>query len=220
MRKRQRAKGKGKREEAKGKGIKLVKKSIFLGLDLAGSPKRPTGWAAIDENKRMFIDPGEVFSDEQIKSKIEDLSPQWIGIDAPLSLPQGKEECYSSRFCDRQLRELGIPCLPPALLGSLTFRGVRLAQELKKKNYSFIEVYPRATQEILGIKPKGKKPTLKWREGIQKRLSFWILGIPPQELLFSAHTLDALLCAYTAYCRGKGKFQEIGDEEGIIVIPL
>jgi len=197
------------------------RESIFLGLDLAGSPKRPTGWAAIDKNRRMFINPGELFSDEQIRRKIEDLSPQWIGIDAPLSLPQGKGECYSSRFCDRQLRELGISCFPPALLGSLTFRGVKLAQELKEKNYSFIEVYLRATQKVLGIKPEGKKPTLKWRESLQESLSSWILGIPsPQKLVFSSHILDALLCAYTAYCKEKGKFQEIGDEEGIIVIPL
>ena len=199
----------------------MVKKSVFLGLDLAGSPKRPTGWAAIDKNRKMFTNPGELFSDKQIRIKVEGLSPQWIGIDAPLSFPQGKGGCYSSRFCDRQLRELGISCLPPALLGSLTFRGVRLAQELMKKNYSFIEVYPRATQKILGIKPKGKKPTLRWREDLQRGLSSWILGIPsPQKLLFSVHILDALLCAYTAYGRGKGIFREIGDEEGVIVIPL
>ena len=198
-----------------------MRKSIFLGLDLAGTPEKPTGWAAIDEDKRIFINPGELFSDEQIRTKIEDLSPRLIGIDAPLSLPRGKGGCYSSRFCDRQLRELGIPCLPPALLGSLTFRGVRLAQELKEKNYPFIEVYPRATQKILGIKSESKKPTLRWRESLQKRLSPLILGIPsPQKLLFSSHILDAVLCAYTAYCKEKGEFREIGDEEGIIIIPL
>jgi predicted nuclease with RNAse H fold len=151
---------------------------------------------------------------------IRDISPEWIGIDAPLTLPLGKEGNYNTRLCDRELAKFGVPALPPALLGSLTFRGVHLAKILKEEGYSFIEVYPRATERILKIRVQGKKPSLKWRQNLQNGLSLLIKGIPsPKEKLFSAHILDAILCAYTAYCRAKGEYEEVGDEEGVVVVP-
>jgi len=197
-----------------------MKRDLYAGIDLAGSPSRKTGWAVIDDEKKLFEHPCHLFSDEEILERIRKLSPAWIAIDAPLSLPKGKGGNYATRSCDRQLAKIGAPALSPALLGPLTFRGVHLAEILKKEGYRFIEVYPRATEKVLQIKVEGRKPTLKWRRSLQERLSFYIDGIPSsQEKLFSAHILDAVLCAYTAYCRGKEKYEEIGDEEGMVIVP-
>ncbi|MEA3485964.1 MAG: DUF429 domain-containing protein [Candidatus Aerophobetes bacterium] len=196
-----------------------MKKLLFAGLDLAGSPFRETGWAVIDEEMRLF-DYHHLFSDDEIRKRIKDISPEWIGIDAPLTLPLGKEGNYNTRLCDRELAKFGVSTLPPALLGSLTFRGVHLAKILKKERYSFVEVYPRTTERILKMKVQGKKPTLKWRQSLQNGLSLLIKAIPsPREKLFSAHILDAILCAYTAYCRNRGEYEQVGDEEGIVVVP-
>ncbi len=83
-----------------------------------------------------------------------------------------------------------------------------------------MEVYPRATEKVLGIQVKGKKPNRLWRNTLQRELATWIKGLPSsRKVLLSAHALDALLCVYTVLCRYRGCYREIGDEEGIIVIP-
>ena len=196
-----------------------VERSLFAGVDLAGSPSRETGWAVIDEDRKL-LSHCHLFSDDEIRKRVKDISPKWIGIDAPLTLPLGRGGNYNTRLCDRKLAKFGVSTIAPSLLGSLTFRGIRLAQMLKEEGYSFIEVYPRATEKVLKIKVKGKKPTLSWRESLQDGLSLLIKAIPsPRERLFSAHILDAILCAYTAYCKDKGNYEEVGDEEGVVVVP-
>jgi len=197
-----------------------MKRVLYAGIDLAGNPLRETGWAVMDNKRELAECPCHLFSDEEILKRIRDLSPAWIGIDAPLSFPRGKGGNYTTRTCDRELTRLGSPTLSPAFLGSLTFRGVCLAKILEKSGYSFIEVYPRATEKVLRMRVQGRKPTLIWRRSLQKRLSLYVRGIPsPGTKLFSAHILDAILCAYTAYCRGIAKYKEVGDEEGVVVVP-
>ena len=189
--------------------------NTFMGLDLAGNPERPTGWAVVDEYCRLCMEPGELLSDEDILNKVEKIRPEWIGIDAPLSFPRDKVRC-----CDRQLRIFGSPALPPFFMVSLLRRGIRLCDVFTQRGYSCIEVYPRATQHIIGIKTQGKKPQRNWRISCQEGLFKWVRALPsPNEKVFSSHILDAILCAYTAYCRGRGSYQEIGDEEGWVVVP-
>jgi len=99
---------------------------IFMGFDLAANPLRPTGWAVVDESLRIYLEPEEVFSDEEILDRVREFQPQWIGIDAPLSFP-GKER--KTRLCDRELRRFGSPTLPPVLIASLTRRSFFLDGE-------------------------------------------------------------------------------------------
>jgi len=187
----------------------------FMGLDLAAKIMHPTGWAVIDERATICMEPGEVFSDYEILDKVKMIQPEWIGIDAPLSFPRNK-----MRSCDKQLRKFGSPALPPVLIASLTRRGMKLYQVLTKKGYKCIEVYPRATQKILGIKTEGKKTAMQWRVSCQEGISRWVGGLSlPKRKVYSSHILDAILCAYTAYCRWKGTYMEVGDEEGKIVVP-
>lgn len=189
---------------------------IFMGLDLAATHHRSTGVALLDKHLRVFFGPWEVLTNREILDSVRKFQPEWIAIDAPLSFPkEGK-----MRVCDKNMRRFGSPALSPWLLSSLTKRGIKLYKLLLKEGYRCIEVYPRATQNVLKIKTEGKKPTRIWRSSLQKGLSRWIKNLPsPEEKLYSSHILDALLCAYTAYCKGKGNYQEVGDEEGRIVVP-
>jgi len=190
---------------------------IFMGIDLAGSKYRSTGVAFLDKNLRIILEPNEVLTDKEILDCIDRLQPEWIGIDAPLSFPKSRNKM---RLCDRKIRNFGSPAFSPLLLSSLTERAIQLHHILSRKGYRCIEVYPRATQNILKIKTEGKKPTRIWRSSLQKELLKWIRNLtPPEKRLYSSHILDAILCAYTAYCRWRGNYQEIGDEEGRIVIP-
>jgi len=196
--------------------IKRVNSSYrFVGLDLAARPERPTGWAVVDERLCLCMEPEEIFSDEEIMDKLKEVNPEWIGIDAPLTFPRGK-----MRLCDKELRKFGSPALPPVLIAPLTKRGVSLYNILTGEGYNCIEVYPRATQRILKIKTEGRKSRISWRVSCQKGISKWVNNVAlPEEKVYSSHILDAILCAYTAYCRWKGTYREVGDREGKIVVP-
>lgn len=189
----------------------------FMGIDLAGKEEKPTGWAIIDNNLSLWTEPGEVFSNLEIIEKVREIRPEWIGIDAPLSFPRGKDKM---RLCDKKLRQFGSPALSPFFLSSLVKRGMEIARILKDEGYKYIEVYPRATQKILNIKTEGKKPGKSWCISCQREISKLLRGIlPPEKKVYSSHALDAILCAYTAYCRWKGNYREIGGEEGKVVVP-
>lgn len=196
-----------------------IKKQTFLGLDLAANPRSPSGLVIIDRSLKIIGGPEEVFTDEEIMDRVRKFNPELIAIDAPLSFPKKGSK---TRLCDRELRQFGSPALSPFWIISLTRRAISLRQRLNKEGYRWIEVYPRATQNVLKIKvPRTGKSSLKWRTSLQNNLSLWIGNIPsPQKKLFSSHILDAILCAYTAYCKWKGNYQEIGDEEGKVIVPL
>lgn len=56
-----------------------------LGLDLAGSPKRKTGYAFL-KDKRLVV--GTLYTDEEILEISKGF--KLVMIDAPLSLPEGR----------------------------------------------------------------------------------------------------------------------------------
>jgi predicted nuclease with RNAse H fold len=75
----------------------------------------------------------------------------------------------------------------------LVERGIKLASKLRELGYKCIEVFPRATEKILGLKKERRVNKDKY---------------------------DALLCALTGKYYLNGKYEAVGDEEGQIVIPL
>src|SRR6266511_5667741 len=64
-----------------------VSAACVLGLDLAGSPRRPTGFCVL-RGRRVHV--GHAFSDEDIHGLVESAAPQLVAIDAPLALPAGR----------------------------------------------------------------------------------------------------------------------------------
>jgi len=114
---------------------------------------------------------------------VEVIEPDIIAIDAPFSFP---EEGYY-RDSDKKLQELGFKPLSPRFPGMqpLVERAMKLVSELRE-NYRVIEVFPRATEGILGL---GEKKT---------------------------HEYDALLCALTGKYYFQGKFRAVGKEEIIV----
>jgi predicted nuclease with RNAse H fold len=60
-----------------------------LGLDLAGSEKRDSGLAVLDEELSCWA--FTVRLDSEIIRLAEDLRPDIVVIDAPLSLPRGRK---------------------------------------------------------------------------------------------------------------------------------
>ena len=131
----------------------------ILGLDLAGSPRRPTGYCVL-RGRRVTV--GHLFSDEDIFATVDMVAPQLIAIDAPLGLPAGRccllNTCACAgtthfRVSDCELRRLGIRFFPITLgpMRQLTQRGMHLKAILENRGFAVIETYPGAAQDIWGI---------------------------------------------------------------------
>lgn len=188
----------------------------FIGIDLAGTEKHPTGICELEiENNEKFIKTKILYKDEEIINEIINISNYKkilvISIDAPLS--KGK---FINRKCDIELRNYG--ALPLTLKGmkDLMERGITISNELKKINYEknqqwkIIEVFATASGKILGFY---NKDTLKEQKNLMKIFK----GIDNK--ILKKDEIDAIFCAITAYLYYLNKTVEIGDEEGKVIIP-
>jgi len=193
----------------------MHRKLIFCGIDLAGSEKRITGIAFLNENLEVFTQ--SLYSNEEILKEIEKYKPTIIAIDAPLSLPKGRKDIEEKnenhyRKCDLELRKYKIRFFPITLgpMRMLTKRGIFLKNILEEKGYRVIETFPGAFYDIFRLKRKDKNEILKFFEKILKI----------KNKVNNLHEADAITCAYIAYLFYENKAIEIGDkEEGTIVIP-
>lgn len=154
-----------------------------IGIDPAGKPENPTGFCILTEKGSKAK---TIFSDREILKEIEKTRPDIIAIDAPFSFPEGSYY----REGDIKLRERGFPCLSPMFPGMkpLVRRAIKLVGILRER-YRVIEVFPRATEKILGLEKERKA---------------------------NPHHYDALLCALTGKYYLRGEFESLG-REGIII---
>ena len=115
-----------------------MKNFTVTGIDLAGVPSRPTGVCTLRGFKaKTFL----LYSDEEILNHIEENYPDCVAIDAPLSLPPGRNSIQDSngfhfRLCDEELKRRKIPFFPITLgsMRKLTERGIRLRRCLEEKS--------------------------------------------------------------------------------------
>jgi len=190
-----------------------------MGIDLAGSEKRNTGICVIDNSLRI-IHLSVRHTDEEIINIVKKYKPKVIAIDAPLTLPKGREDIDINngihfRKCDLELRRMKIKFFPITLgpMRMLTKRGMKLKSKLEKMKYKVIETFPGAVQDILGI-PRKTKGVEKLRNGLIK---FGIKNVPKNA---THDELDAITCAIIAKYYHDGNYLEIGDpDEGTIILP-
>jgi len=166
-----------------------------IGIDLAGKPKNPSGIAVLNDNTIVK----EVYTDIEIMRVIEEYKPKVIAIDAPFSLP--KDGMW--RPSDYELRSEGYSVLSPKFptMQMLVRRAMELVKTLRKK-YKVIEVFPRATEEILAL----DKIT------VERKL----------DRIITKDEYDAFLCALTANAYLEKKVRILGSAVDIndqIVVP-
>lgn len=191
---------------------------VFLGVDLAGSPRRPTGMASLD--RELNCETWVRYLDEEILSDADALQPLVVGVDAPLGLPRGRESLERRgpphfRQCDLELRRRRIKFFPITIgaMRALTERGIRLSTQLRSKGYTVFETYPGGVQDVLGL-PRKQKGVKNLVEGLEK------LGVKGLSENASGDEVDAATCALTAYMWWIGQCEELGNpEEGIIILP-
>lgn len=167
--------------------------SIIIGLDLAGVETRPTGYCKLF---KMEAETALIYTDNEILSKIKQIHPTIVTIDAPLSLPPGRKSLDERngnhlRECDRELLKKGIKFFPITLgpMRKLTERGIRLKKILEEEKILTLEAYPGGAENVLEI-PRKQKGLEKLKEGLEK------LGITGFGNEISDHELDAVTCAY------------------------
>ncbi len=192
----------------------------YVGLDLAGSPKRPTGACAIDSKSRVKC--CVLHSNEEILEFVKKTRTKHVAIDAPLALPKGRhclgEHCRGRthfRACDLVLMRMGIKFFPITLgpMRTLTGRGIRIMRALKGLRVQAFETYPGAAQDILGIPRKQRG----W-DALQRALiEIGCRGdITDREL--TGDELDAVNCALVAKEYAEGSYLAIGDPSEIMMI--
>lgn len=183
---------------------------ILLGLDLAGSSRRPTGYAYMKEGNMKV---GLLYEDKDIMELARGFS--YVFVDAPLSLPAGRKSLEDMgphfRECDLMLRSLGHKFFPVTLgpMRKLTERGMRLARDLMLVGVEVVETFPGALYDSLGVRRKSKEDI---RE-LYKRL-----GLKLEEREYSQDELDSVACWLSGLCYLAGKAQILSGKDGTIVV--
>lgn len=194
-----------------------MSEEVVVGVDLAGSEKRPTGICIL---KGLRAETKVVYRDEELISEVVRVKPKVVAIDAPLSIPKGRKSiderspCHL-RECDRELLRRGIKFFPVTLgpMRKLTKRGIRVREKLEGLGFRVIEVYPGGAQDVLGI-PRKKRGVKALREGLEK------LGIKLLSEALTDHELDAVTAAYVGKLFLEDTYEAYGDSsEGLIIMP-
>jgi len=188
----------------------------IVGLDLAGVESRPTGSCVL---KGWVAETCLVHSNEEIVSRVEEMKPRVVAIDAPLSLPSGRKSIEERtsvhlRECDKELLKRGIKFFPVTLgpMRKLTERGILLRKILENKHFRVIEVYPGGAQDILGI-PRKQHGLDKLKAGLEKQ------GIEGLSDHMTDHELDAATCALVGKLFLEGKTETYGTRKQAIIMP-
>jgi len=164
----------------------------FGGLDLAASPRNPSG-VAILHNFTFFVET--LYSDDEIISWFMENGVLIVAIDAPLTLRE-------DRYADRYLKKYGAMSLKIPSIKKLATRGLKIREKLKKEGIEVIEVFPTATAKILGFYKKPKKEML---------IHFRDFYLPSVK---NEHQVDAIIAAYTAYLHHKNLTRAV---DGVII---
>lgn len=198
----------------------------IIGIDLAGSTTRPTGFCLVDGNK-VFVEI--LYSDRDIVEKVIKIRPELVAIDAPLSLLPGRgwlEDKNGVHFrpCDLELRKRGLKFFPITLgpMRMLTERGIRLKRQLEKEGIRVVEIYPGGAQDIWKL-PRARRD----REKLQNGLMFMLRNEFKLNLAsnrepgekFSPDELDALTAALVGFLYIKGEAEIYGTEPWVIIMP-
>ncbi|MFW5902667.1 MAG: DUF429 domain-containing protein [archaeon] len=134
--------------------------TTFLGIDLSWSmdPNPNSSGACLLNEKGKVLEMKHVGKDEEIIKLAHEHEADYIGIDAPLKIPN-KE---GARPVERELARRGRPAYPANQkffnkhYGGI--RGERLVEKFKENNYPFIE---RTEDEEKGVIEVYPNPTIK-----------------------------------------------------------
>lgn len=190
----------------------------LVGVDFGSKTAGTTVLAHLsdDGEVRLFASKKGSDADQFLEELIEDIQPNAVGIDAPLSLPAvyrhvGGYDDFHYRVCDRLAGAMS-----PLFLGGLTARAMRL--HFIWQEMPVFEVYPKLLAQHLGLDMKRyKKDGAYLADAQQVWMAAWNQKVRLERDVQNWHELDALLALMSTERIIHGKAVEMGEEaEGII----
>lgn len=191
-----------------------------VGIDLAGSERKDTGFCVMDPHMRCRI--AVLHTDQEVLRLTSEAGPSVVSIDAPLFLSKGRESLEKPgpphfRECDKELLRMHIRFFPISLgpMRMLTARGIKLRAALESRGFEVVESFPGAIQDLLGM-PR-KQRGLRELEGALRRYG---IGLGLRKGGFSGDELDTVTSALAGFLYRNGEYRAIGDpEEGLMILP-
>lgn len=177
---------------------------VFVaGLDLAGSPRRCSGYSVLNFESRRVVKVKCLYDDDEVVSSIKSDKVTLVAIDAPIA----ENPVY--RDVDRVARSLGYPVIPPTLgpMRLLTRRAWTLYQRLTAINVNVIETHPRSALISSGC------------SSVVELLSKLRLGYDFSLDELSKDEVDAIIASIVAYCYLLGTcVSEVRGVDGVIYL--
>ncbi|MEL6864382.1 MAG: DUF429 domain-containing protein [Bacteroidota bacterium] len=188
---------------------------MHFGIDY-GSKLAGTTVICMDrpEGLELFQSAKKKDADTFVQQSVAIHQPDFIMLDAPLSLPSayfGQGEDFFYRQCDRELKAMS-----PMFLGGLTARAMKLNKQFQNTSIEVFETYPghlaRSHPELNAhYQKKGKQ----YGPFLQALIPY--LPLPLLQQPENWHQIDAVLAWWSGYRRLKKQAQIYGQpEEGLI----
>ncbi len=215
------AKGEGRIKALIPKVVAVSRDTMtVVGIDLAGSEKRNTGFCVMDA--KMRCNATVLHTDGEILAHTLAARPKVVSIDAPLFLPKGRESLEKRgpphfRECDKELLKMHIRFFPISLgpMRMLTARGMKLRADLERYGLEAIESFPGAIQDLLGM-PRKQKGLPELAEALER----YGIDLGSRRDNLNGDELDAVTSALVGLLYTKGEFRAIGDpSEGLMILP-
>jgi len=179
----------------------------LVGLDLLGCPDGKTGFCLMTDS----IDEIVEVPNEEVVSKVQNISPDIVAIGSPLSLP----ERGNWRQAEEELHKRNIKFVAPRgllAMEQLVMRGMKLKEIFSAKGFLVIEVSPGAFYDLLNM------PRSKNYLGIKRFLKAYDLSLLKKD--YRQCEVDSVVAAFVGRLFLEAKVEFLGDEdEGQIVIP-
>lgn len=138
-----------------------------------------------------------------------------LAVDAPRSVPNWQEENYAYRSCEKAAKAIDPGAGTFSGAAALYLRWFEIKPKLPR-DCRVIETYPRVVWKRLNLPGTPKQLSL-YRPQVQAKLSKLVQS--PCDG-FSSHQIDAVLCAYVAFCYAAGRAEALGTRgEGLIFVP-
>ena len=170
------------------------------GLDLSGSPKRPSGVAIVYNGVLVYAD--KLYFDNEIIDLLRNHNVCLVAIDAPLSHAKGY------RRVDLKMKRRGFRVLPPGWRGMrmLVARAIRIRIILESIGIRVIETHPTSALKNTGLR------------NLFKVLSN-IINIENWDFINKGKdVVDAVIAASVAWAYVCNKAEKISDVDGEIFL--
>jgi len=192
--------------------------SVIAGIDYGSKLAGTTVLAILDGSRvKLFQSLKKQDADAMLLDKIAQYKPEFVMLDAPLSLPGVFQQLldfqdYFYRKADKELQAMS-----PMFLGGLTARAMKLSHQLAQLNIPVYETYPKLVADRIGLKENYTK-SQNGEVGAFVRLleDKFSLRIDLKSGI-SWHHADALLALIAAIRFRNQEIECVGDKrEGLI----